>query len=66
MVIYKVQIQKSGSTLYIHDQCKIPRRILGSKKHKPAGRLKTAKPVFEAGQPGYSYIKLYTDGVVSR
>ena len=40
--------------------------ILGSKKNTPAGRLKTAKPVFEAGQPGYSCIKLYTDGVVSR
>ena len=66
MVIYKVKIQKSGFTPYIHDQCKIPRRILGSKKHKPAGRLNTAKPVFEAGQLGYSYIKLYTDGVVSR
>ena len=66
MVIYKVQIHKSNSTLYIHVQCKILGRIPGSKKHKPAGRLTTAKPVFEAGQPGYSYIKLYTDGVVSR
>ena len=55
MVIYKVQIHKSNSTLYIHEQCKILGRIPGSKKHKPAGRLTTAKPVFEAGQPVYSY-----------
>ena len=66
MVIYKVQTHRSNSTLYIHVQCKILGQIPGSKKHKPAGRLNTAKPVFEAGQLVHSYTKLYTDGVVSR
>ena len=65
MSFTRVQVHKSDSTLYILVQCKILRRISGSKKHEPACRLATAKPVLEAGQLVYGYKKLYIDGAVS-